>query len=246
MIALSGLKKSFGGKEVLHHISFTAEKGDVVAVLGPSGTGKTTMLRCLNYLEAPDAGTLNIGDVSVDFSRISKEEILRLRRQSTMVFQSFNLFRNHTVLENVMDGLVYGKGMAVDAAKKIAMEELSRVHMADAADLYPQALSGGMQQRVGIARAIAPRPDVILFDEPTSALDPELVGEVLDTIKDVASLGITMIIVTHEMHFAREIATKVLFMSDGLIEEEGTPEDIFVHPQKEKTRAFLKRMWEVR
>ncbi len=246
MIALSGLKKSFGGKEVLHHISFTAEKGDVVAVLGPSGTGKTTMLRCLNYLEAPDAGTLTIGDVSVDFSRISKEEILRLRRQSTMVFQSFNLFRNHTVLENVMDGLVYGKGMAADAAKKIAMEELSRVHMADAADLYPQALSGGMQQRVGIARAIAPRPDVILFDEPTSALDPELVGEVLDTIKDVASLGITMIIVTHEMHFAREIATKVLFMSDGLIEEEGTPEDIFVHPQKEKTRAFLKRMWEVR
>ncbi len=246
MIALSGLKKSFGGKEVLHHISFTAEKGDVVAVLGPSGTGKTTMLRCLNYLEAPDAGTLTIGDVSVDFSRISKEEILRLRRQSTMVFQSFNLFRNHTVLENVMDGLVYGKGMAADAAKEIAMEELSRVHMADAADLYPQALSGGMQQRVGIARAIAPRPDVILFDEPTSALDPELVGEVLDTIKDVASLGITMIIVTHEMHFAREIATKVLFMSDGLIEEEGTPEDIFVHPQKEKTRAFLKRMWEVR
>ncbi len=246
MIALSGLKKSFGGKEVLHHISFTAEKGDVVAVLGPSGTGKTTMLRCLNYLEAPDAGTLNIGDVSVDFSQISKEEILRLRRQSTMVFQSFNLFRNHTVLENVMDGLVYGKGMAADAAKEIAMEELSRVHMADAADLYPQALSGGMQQRVGIARAIAPRPDVILFDEPTSALDPELVGEVLDTIKDVASLGITMIIVTHEMHFAREIATKVLFMSDGLIEEEGTPEDIFVHPQKEKTRAFLKRMWEVR
>ena len=163
-----------------------------------------------------------------------------------MVFQSFNLFRNHTVLENVMDGLVYGKGMAADEAKKIATEELARVHMADAADLYPQALSGGMQQRVGIARAIAPRPDVILFDEPTSALDPELVGEVLDTIKDVASLGITMIIVTHEMHFAREIATKVLFMSDGLIEEEGTPEDIFAHPQKEKTRAFLKRMLEVR
>ncbi len=246
MIALSGLKKSFGGKEVLHHISFTAQKGDVVAVLGPSGTGKTTMLRCLNYLETPDAGTLSIGDVSVDFEKISKEEILRLRRQSTMVFQSFNLFRNHTVLENVMDGLVYGKDMAADEAKKIAMEELARVHMADAADLYPQALSGGMQQRVGIARAIAPRPDVILFDEPTSALDPELVGEVLDTIKDVASLGITMIIVTHEMHFAREIATKVLFMSDGLIEEEGTPEEIFVHPQKEKTRAFLKRMLEVR
>ena len=242
MISLSGLRKSFGAKEVLHHVSFTAEKGDVVAVLGPSGTGKTTMLRCLNYLEVPDAGTLSIGDVSVDFSRISKEEILRLRRQSTMVFQSFNLFRNHTVLENVMDGLIYGKGMSEKEAREIAMAELSRVHMADAANVYPQSLSGGMQQRVGIARALAPRPEVILFDEPTSALDPELVGEVLDTIKDVASLGITMVIVTHEMHFAKEISTKVLFMSDGLIVEEGTPEEIFTHPKEEKTKSFLKRM----
>ena len=242
MISLSGLRKLFGSKEVLHHVSFSAEKGDVVAVLGPSGTGKTTMLRCLNYLEVPDAGTLSIGDVSVDFSKISKEEILKLRRQSTMVFQSFNLFRNHTVLENVMDGLIYGKGMGAKEAEEIAMEELARVHMADSAHLYPSSLSGGMQQRVGIARALAPRPEVILFDEPTSALDPELVGEVLDTITDVASLGITMIIVTHEMHFAKEISTKVLFMSDGLIVEEGTPEEIFTNPKEEKTRAFLKRM----
>lgn len=242
MIVLDGLKKSFGKKEVLHQISFQAEKGDVISVLGPSGTGKTTMLRCLNYLEQPDAGTLAIGDVSVDFSRITKAEILRLRRQSTMVFQSFNLFRNHTVLENVMDGLVYGKGMGKSEARDIAMEELARVHMAHAADLYPSELSGGMQQRVGIARALAPRPEVILFDEPTSALDPELVGEVLDAIQQVADMGITMIIVTHEMHFAEEISTKVLFMSDGYIVEEGRPADIFRHPKEEKTQVFLRRM----
>lgn len=242
MIELKGLKKSFGKKEVLHNISFTAEKGDVISVLGPSGTGKTTMLRCLNYLEQPNEGTLTLGKVSVDFSHITKAEILQLRRQSTMVFQSFNLFRNHTVLENVMDGLVYGKGMGKKEAKEIAMQELARVHMDQAADLYPAELSGGMQQRVGIARALAPQPEVILFDEPTSALDPELVGEVLDTIKQVAELGITMIIVTHEMHFAEEISSKVMFMSDGYVVETGTPHDIFHHPKEEKTQSFLKRM----
>lgn len=242
VVALEGLKKSFGKKEVLHHISFTAEKGDVLSVLGPSGTGKTTMLRCLNYLEQPEAGRLTIGKASVDFAHITKADVLNLRRQSTMVFQSFNLFRNHTVVENVMDGLVYGKGMSRKEAKEIAMAELARVHMDQAADLYPAELSGGMQQRVGIARALAPRPEVILFDEPTSALDPELVGEVLDTIKDVAKLGITMIIVTHEMHFAEEISTKVMFMSDGTIVESGTPQEIFHHPKEEKTQLFLRRM----
>lgn len=242
VVQLEGLKKSFGKKEVLHHISFTAEKGDVLSVLGPSGTGKTTMLRCLNYLEQPEAGKLTIGQASVDFARITKADVLNLRRQSTMVFQSFNLFRNHTVVENVMDGLVYGKGMSRKEAKEIAMAELARVHMDQAADLYPAELSGGMQQRVGIARALAPRPEVILFDEPTSALDPELVGEVLDTIKDVAKLGITMIIVTHEMHFAEEISTKVMFMADGTIVESGTPQEIFHHPKEEKTQLFLRRM----
>lgn len=244
ILTLDGLKKSFGEKEVLHHISFQAEKGDVVSILGPSGTGKTTLLRCLNVLETPDAGRLTIGPVSVDFSRITKKEVRLLRQQSTMVFQNFNLFRNHTVLENVMDGLVYGKGMTRSEAEPLAMEELGRVHMADAAHLYPQELSGGMQQRVGIARALAPRPEVILFDEPTSALDPELVGEVLDAIRQVAELGITMLIVTHEMHFAEQISTKVLFMADGYVVEEGPPAEIFHHPKEEKTRQFLHRMLE--
>ena len=213
------IRKSFGNHTVLKDINLNVEKGDVVSILGPSGTGKTTFLRCLNYLEQPDSGKLTIDDVSVDFSKISKDEVKRLRRKSTMVFQQFNLFRNKNVLENITEGLIE-----------------------DYAKMYPSELSGGMQQRVGIARALAPRPDVILFDEPTSALDPELVGEVLDTIAEVATLGITMIIVTHEMHFAREVSSKVVFMSDGLVVEEGTPEDLFTHPKEEKTQQFLQRM----
>ena len=201
------IRKSFGNVEVLKDINLSVEKGSVVSILGPSGTGKTTFLRCLNYLEKPDAGKLTISDVSVDFSHISKKDIQRLRRKSTMVFQQFNLFRNKTVLENVTEGLIYGYGKPKKEAVEIAMKELERVHMADYAKMYPSELSGGMQQRVGIARALAPRPDVILFDEPTSALDPELVGEVLDTIASVATLGITMIIVTHEMHFAKEVSS---------------------------------------
>lgn len=187
------IRKSFGNHTVLKDINLNVEKGDVVSILGPSGTGKTTFLRCLNYLEQPDSGKLTIDDVSVDFSKISKDEVKRLRRKSTMVFQQFNLFRNKNVLENITEGLIYGYGKSASEAKDIAMEELKRVHMEDYAKMYPSELSGGMQQRVGIARALAPRPDVILFDEPTSALDPELVGEVLDTIAEVATLGITMI-----------------------------------------------------
>lgn len=190
------IRKSFGNHTVLKDINLNVEKGDVVSILGPSGTGKTTFLRCLNYLEQPDSGKLTIDDVSVDFSKISKDEVKRLRRKSTMVFQQFNLFRNKNVLENITEGLIYGYGKSASEAKDIAMEELKRVHMEDYAKMYPSELSGGMQQRVGIARALAPRPDVILFDEPTSALDPELVGEVLDTIAEVATLGITMIIVS--------------------------------------------------
>ncbi|MEE3453514.1 amino acid ABC transporter ATP-binding protein [Dialister sp.] len=242
MLQAQHIKKSFGKVEVLKDISLTVEKGSVVSILGPSGTGKTTFLRCLNYLEKPDAGKLSISDVSVDFSHISRKEIQALRRKSTMVFQSFNLFRNKTVLENITEGLIYGYGKPKKEANEIAMKELERVHMADYAKMYPSSLSGGMQQRVGIARALAPRPDVILFDEPTSALDPELVGEVLDTIREIATLGITMIIVTHEMHFAEEVSSKVVFMSDGYVVEEGTPEDIFVHPKEEKTQQFLQRM----
>ena len=236
------IRKSFGNVEVLKDINLSVEKGSVVSILGPSGTGKTTFLRCLNYLEKPDAGKLTISDVSVDFSHISKKDIQRLRRKSTMVFQQFNLFRNKTVLENVTEGLIYGYGKPKKEAVEIAMKELERVHMADYAKMNPSERSGGMQQRVGIARALAPRPDVILFDEPTSALDPELVGEVLDTIASVATLGITMIIVTHEMHFAQEVSSKVVFMSHGEVVEEGSPDEIFVHPKEEKTRQFLQRM----
>lgn len=236
------IRKSFGNVEVLKDINLSVEKGSVVSILGPSGTGKTTFLRCLNYLEKPEAGKLTISDVSVDFSHISKKDIQNLRRKSTMVFQQFNLFRNKTVLENVTEGLIYGYGKPKKEAVEIAMKELERVHMADYAKMYPSELSGGMQQRVGIARALAPRPDVILFDEPTSALDPELVGEVLDTIASVATLGITMIIVTHEMHFAQEVSSKVVFMSHGEVVEEGSPDEIFVHPKEEKTRQFLQRM----
>lgn len=236
------IRKSFGNVEVLKDINLSVEKGSVVSILGPSGTGKTTFLRCLNYLEKPEAGKLTISDVSVDFSHISKKDVQNLRRKSTMVFQQFNLFRNKTVLENVTEGLIYGYGKPKKEAVEIAMKELERVHMADYAKMYPSELSGGMQQRVGIARALAPRPDVILFDEPTSALDPELVGEVLDTIASVATLGITMIIVTHEMHFAKEVSSKVVFMSHGEVVEEGSPDEIFVHPKEEKTRQFLQRM----
>lgn len=236
------IKKSFGTHAVLKDINLTVNKGDVVSVLGPSGTGKTTLLRCFNYLEKPDSGKLAIDDVSVDFSRISKAEVQQLRRKSTMVFQQFNLFRNKNVLENVTEGLIYGYGKSKKEACEIAMEELDRVHMADYAHMYPVELSGGMQQRVGIARALAPRPDIILFDEPTSALDPELVGEVLDTIAEVARLGITMIIVTHEMHFARAVSTKCVFLSDGFVIEEGAPEKLFTAPNEEKTRQFLQRM----
>lgn len=236
------IRKSFGNVEVLKDINLSVEKGSVVSILGPSGTGKTTFLRCLNYLEKPESGKLTISDVSVDFSHISKKDVQNLRRKSTMVFQQFNLFRNKTVLENVTEGLIYGYGKPKKEAVEIAMKELERVHMADYAKMYPSELSGGMQQRVGIARALAPRPDVILFDEPTSALDPELVGEVLDTIASVATLGITMIIVTHEMHFAQEVSSKVVFMSHGEVVEEGSPDEIFVHPKEEKTRQFLQRM----
>ena len=242
LIRLDGLKKSYGNKDILHHVSFSAQKGDVVSILGPSGTGKTTLLRCLNYLEVPNAGTLSIGDVSVDFSHISSSDVTALRKKSTMVFQSFNLFRNKTVVENVMAGLIYGKKMKKKDAYEIAMTELERVHMDRFAKMYPAELSGGMQQRVGIARALAPKPEVIFFDEPTSALDPELVGEVLDTISDIASRGITMVIVNHEMNFAKEISSKALFMMGGEVVEEGAPKEIFLHPREEKTRVFMRRM----
>ena len=236
------IRKSFGNVEVLKDINLSVEKGSVVSILGPSGTGKTTFLRCLNYLEKPDAGKLTISDVSVDFSHISKKDIQRLRRKSTMVFQQFNLFRNKTVLENVTEGLIYGYGKPKKEAVEIAMKELERVHMADYAKMYPSELSGGMQQRVGIARALAPRPDVILFDEPTSALDPEMVGEVLELMKQLAREGMTMVVVTHEMGFAKEVGSRVIFIDAGQIKEQAKPEEFFENPKDPRLKEFLSKV----
>ena len=233
------MHKSYGNNEVLKGITTRFNEGDVVCIIGPSGSGKSTFLRTLNGLEEITSGTVIVDGYDLTNKKTNLNQV---RQEVGMVFQQFNLFRNKNVLENITEGLIYGYGKTKKEAEEIAMEELSRVRMTDYAHMYPSELSGGMQQRVGIARALAPKPDVILFDEPTSALDPELVGEVLDTIASVATLGITMIIVTHEMHFAQDISTKAVFMSDGLIVEEGHPKEFFSHPKEEQTRAFLGRM----
>ena len=239
LFEIKQLCKSFGPTKVLDHIDATIRQGEVVVIVGPSGSGKSTFLRSLNLLEMPTSGEILFEGKEITDP---KSNLNQYRQKIGMVFQQFNLFRNKNVLENITEGLIYGYGKTKKEAEEIAMEELSRVRMTDYAHMYPSELSGGMQQRVGIARALAPKPDVILFDEPTSALDPELVGEVLDTIASVATLGITMIIVTHEMHFAQDISTKAVFMSDGLIVEEGHPKEFFSHPKEEQTRAFLRRM----
>ncbi len=239
MIKINSIKKSFQKNAVLNGISFEIDKGDVIAIIGPSGTGKSTLLRCINNLERADEGSVEFDDFKIDFSGYTKKDSLVLRRKTTMVFQSFNLFQKKTALENVMEGLVVVQKLPKEEARKIALEQLEKVHMADRLDYYPKHLSGGQQQRVAIARGIALKPELILFDEPTSALDPELVGEVLDTIKKIAAEGNTMIIVSHEMNFVRNVATKVIFMEEGRIIEQGRPEQIFDFPQNERTREFL-------
>lgn len=241
MIEIKDVQKSFNGQSVLKKVSLQVEDGDVVAVLGPSGSGKTTFLRCINFLEHADAGELSIGPKTVDLNRASKREILAVRRKTAFVFQNYNLFNNKTVLENIMEGLVTARKVPVKAAREKAEESLVWVGLKEKRDAYPAQLSGGQQQRVGIARAVVLEPEVILFDEPTSALDPELVGETLEVIRKVAHRGITMIIVTHEMSFAREIANKVVFMDGGVVVEEGSPEEIFGHPKEERTKKFLSR-----
>lgn len=242
MIEIKGLHKAFGKNQVLKGIDLKVEKGEVIVILGPSGSGKTTFLRSLNFLEQPDAGEITMGDIHVDCKHITKKEILQIRRKTAMVFQLYNLFKNKTVLENVMEGLIVAQNMQEMQAEQISREILDKVGLSGKYDVYPSQLSGGQQQRVGIARALALNPEVILFDEPTSALDPELVGEVLAVMKKVAKEGLTMIVVTHEISFARDIASRVIFIDGGVIVEQGRPKDVLYHPQEERTKQFLKRI----
>lgn len=239
MLEVKGLKKSFGTNQVLKGIDFSVDKGEVVAIIGPSGSGKTTLLRCISFLEKADAGTIKLDGQEYDIPTATKKEIKKIRMNMGFVFQNFNLFANKTVLENVMEGLVVARKIPKDEAKKISLKMLEKVGMLNKAPYYPGQLSGGQQQRVSIARAIALSPDVILFDEATSALDPELTVEVLEVMKNLAKEGITMVVVTHEMSFAREAASRVVFMESGVIVEEGSAEEIFTNPHEERTRQFI-------
>lgn len=242
MIELKNVRKKFGQLEVLKGVNLTVKKGEVVVILGASGSGKTTLLRCINFLERADDGRLRLGDKEVCLKTAKGGDILDVRRRTAFVFQNYNLFANKTALENVMEGLVTARKVPKDEARQKAEEALTWVGLGEKFESYPCELSGGQQQRVGIARAVVLNPEVILFDEPTSALDPELVGEVLDVIKRVAERGITMIVVTHEMSFAEDVANKVVFMDQGVVIEEGTPAEIFQHPKEERTRQFLDRI----
>jgi polar amino acid transport system ATP-binding protein len=239
MIYISELSKTFSGQKVLNKLSLEIQKGEVVALIGSSGAGKSTFLRSLNYLEAPDSGRIKIDDFEVDFEHISQDQILTLRRKLAMVFQQFNLFGRKTALENVKEGLVIVKGMSDQEATKIAREELAKVGLSDRANHYPRHLSGGQKQRVALARALAMKPEVLLLDEPTSALDPELVGEVEKSIANAAKSGQTMVLVSHDMSFVAQVADKVLFLDKGRILESGTPEEIMQHPKEERTKEFF-------
>ena len=239
MIYISELSKTFSGQKVLNNLSLEIQKGEVVALIGSSGAGKSTFLRSLNYLEAPDSGRIKIDDFEVDFEHISQDQILTLRRKLAMVFQQFNLFGRKTALENVKEGLVVVKGLSDQEATKIAREELAKVGLSDRENHYPRYLSGGQKQRVALARALAMKPEVLLLDEPTSALDPELVGEVEKSIANAAKTGQTMVLVSHDMSFVAQVADKVLFLDKGRIIETGTPEEIMQHPKEERTKEFF-------
>ena len=232
--------KRFGALEVLKGVSLSVDKGEVIAVIGPSGSGKTTLLRCMNYLETADSGTLSFDGETFDMARTSKKDIARIRRRTGFVFQNYNLFSNRTALQNVTEGLIVARGMNRREAEEKGMALLERVGMADRASHFPVQLSGGQQQRVAIARAMAADPEIIYFDEPTSALDPELIGEVLNVMRDLAESGMTMLVVTHEMSFARNVSSRVILMEDGGIVEQGNSAEFFAHPKAERTRAFLK------
>ena len=243
LVKVEHLYKEFDeNTKVLEDINLTINKNEVIAILGPSGTGKSTLLRCLNYLTVPTKGKITIGDVTVDAQNHTKKDVIELRKHSSMVFQGYNLFKNKTALENVMEALTVVQKKSKAEAEKIALELLDKVGMSERKDFYPSKLSGGQQQRVGIARALAVNPNVVLFDEPTSALDPEMVGEVLGLMKELADDGMTMVVVTHEMGFAREVATRVLFIDEGQVKESNTPQEFFENPQHPRLKEFLSKV----
>ena len=242
MLEINHLQKKFGTTEVLRDVSLSVSKGDVVAILGPSGSGKTTLLRCVNFLERADAGELLFDDEKFDLNHASHRDIARIRQKTAFVFQNYNLFRNKTALQNVTEGLIVARKLPKEQADEIGMKMLAKVGLADRADYYPRQLSGGQQQRVAIARALAADPEIIYFDEPTSALDPELTGEVLSVMRQLAEEGMTMLVVTHEMGFARNVSSKTVFMENGVVVEQAPSQQFFASPKEERTRAFLRRI----
>ncbi len=240
MLQIDNVRKSFGSLEVLRGVSLKVNQGDVAAILGPSGSGKTTLLRCLNFLETAGGGTMTFDGESFQMDRMTRKDMARLRKKTAFVFQDYNLFRNKTALENVTEGLTVARKIPRIEAEETARRALDKVGMLERAGRYPHQLSGGQQQRVAIARAIAASPEIIYFDEPTSALDPELTGEVLSVMRRLADEGMTMLVVTHEMGFARTASNKVVFMEDGLVVEAGPSRDFFQNPAEERSRAFLR------
>jgi len=245
LVEVKGLHKSFGKLHVLKGVDFVVHRGEVVVLLGPSGSGKSTLLRCINSLEEAQKGTIRVGDVTMNcgqWDRAYRHAVHGVRLQCGMVFQDFNLFPHKSVTENVIEAPLLVKGMKKEAALQRAKELLEQVGLSDRADYYPSQISGGQKQRVAIARALAMDPKLMLFDEPTSALDPELIGEVLKVMKDLADAGMTMIVVTHEMGFARDVASRCIFMDEGVFVEEDSPENLFFHPQHERTKSFLRHI----
>lgn len=239
LLRISHVRKSFGTLEVLKDISIDVYKGDVVSILGPSGSGKTTLLRCINFLERADGGSITLDDTTIDLKAATREQASEVQRKTGFVFQNYNLFRNKTALENITLGLTSGRGVSKEDANKKDMMLLRKIGLEDRANFYPSELSGGQQQRVAIARALATDPEIIYFDEPTSALDPETIQEVLDVMIKLAKENITMVVVTHEMGFARQVADRIVFMADGQIIEEGTPDHFFDNPSNERVKQFL-------
>lgn len=238
MLDIKKLSKSFGENKVLKDVNLHVEKGEVIAIIGSSGTGKSTLLRCINFLEKADSGSMAFGELNINLHNPKKDHILNVLRRTAMVFQNYNLFNNKTALENIMEPLITVKKMNKEIARELAMEQLTAVGLEEKKDSYPSKLSGGQQQRVAIARALAVDPEIILMDEPTSALDPELVSEVLEVIKSLANVHRTMLIVTHEMSFAKEVADRIIFMEDGNIVEDGSPKDLFDESKNTKSGKF--------